>query len=207
MAWTRWLFRALYCSLVLNGVALAALALTYANLSDRQSFVLDAGPSLATAQREWMGVEKASVDDLVLFLHDTVPALHMLDDGGNPSLRLLKGTIEPSILTKAEERVMRNIDSARSKLIVQFLVPTRVSDVEEDESTGRIAAYYRGYLVTLIQSTNRFVLQPYRAQVVLTRNTPNRVNSRPFYLARIEERFGPKATEWDQESEGRKARR
>jgi hypothetical protein len=74
--------------------------------------------------------------------------------------------------------------------------------VVTDNERGRLSAYVRGYLAIIVQSTNKPVVLPYRAEVLLEMAPPSRLNRFPFVLIRREWRIDKAALEWDETRAG-----
>lgn len=202
-AYVRWLLRVLIASVILNGIVLLVLFVTGLMAGQRPTMQLNAAPSLrAEADAVFGKKTDVNVDDLLLYINTVLPLMHRLDDRGAPELPLLRGLVAPAVFDKAESEAKRSAPLAKKNFVIQSLVVTRVDDVVTDNERGRLSAYVRGYLAIIVQSTNKPVVLPYRAEVLLEMAPPSRLNRFPFVLIRREWRIDKAALEWDETRSG-----
>ena len=205
-AYVKWLLRVLTVSILINVAVVAMLFVAGLLAGHRPLVQVTARPSLAAEAEAFFGSEtKVSADDLLFFLNTVLPLMHRIDDRGNPELPLLRGMISPKEYERVEKEMVRLSDLAKKNIAIQNLVVTRVEDVEQDSSGSRISAYVRGYLAIIVQTSNRFTVVPYRAQVLLELNPPSRLNRFPFVLLKRDWRMDKAAIDWDAERAAMKA--
>ena len=199
-SYVSWLLRVLYASVILNGVCLVILVITALLASQRPLVQLNGPPSLRAEAKAMFGSDtEVNVDDLLIYLNTVLPLMHRIDDRGSPELPLLRGLIAPTVYEKAQQEADRSAKLAKQNFIIQNLVVTRVDEVEIQRERGRISAYVRGYLAIIIQSKNRPVILPYRAEVLMEMAPPSRLNRFPFVLIRREWKTDKAALNWDTE--------
>ena len=198
-AYVRWLLRVLTASVILNGVVLTILFLTGLVAGQRPTLQMNAAPSLrAEADAVFGKNTEVNVDDLLLYVNTVLPLMHRVDDRGSPELPLLRGLVAPAVYDKAEAEAKRSAPLAKKNYVIQNLVVTRVDDVITDTERGRLSAYVRGYLAIIVQTTNKPVVLPYRAEVLLEMAPPGRLNRFPFVLIRRDWRIDKAAIDWDE---------
>ena len=198
-AYVRWLLRVLTASVILNGVVIMILFLTGLVAGQRPTLQLNAAPSLrAEADAVFGKNTEVNVDDLLLYVNTVLPLMHRVDDRGSPELPLLRGLVAPAVYDKAEAEAKRSAPLAKKNYVIQNLVVTRVDDVITDTERGRLSAYVRGYLAIIVQTTNKPVVLPYRAEVLLEMAPPGRLNRFPFVLIRRDWRIDKAAIDWDE---------
>ena len=198
-AYVRWLLRVLTASVILNGAVITILFLAGLIAGQRPTLQLNAAPSLrAEADAVFGKNTEVNVDDLLLYVNTVLPLMHRVDDRGSPELPLLRGLVAPAVYDQAEAEARRGAPLAKKNYVIQNLVVTRVDDVVTDTERGRLSAYVRGYLAIIVQSTSKPVVLPYRAEVLLEKAPPGRLNRFPFVLIRRDWRIDKAATGWDE---------
>lgn len=197
-AFVKWVLRLLAAALILAGASVAAVVIAGVMVRKRPTYTLVAPPSLAAeADAFYAGEPEANLDDLIIFLNTTLPLMHKVDDRGSPDLLLLRSLVTPAIYEEVRAELGRSARTAKQNLIIQNLVITRIEDVDVKKDRGRVGAYVKGYLTIIIQSRNKHVIMPYRAEVVMDLTPPSRLNRFPFVMVRREVRTDKAATEWD----------
>lgn len=197
-AYVSWLLRVLNVSILTNAFCLILLVMTAIMAGRRPVVQLIGPPSLRAEAQEMFGRDtEVNVDDLLIYLNTVLPLMHRIDDRGAPELPLLRGLIAPSVYEMAQKEAERGAKLAKKNFIIQNLVVTKVEEVEILRDRGRISAYVRGYLAIIIQSKNRPIILPYRAEVLMEMAPPSRLNRFPFVLIRREWKTDKAALEWD----------
>ena len=197
-AYVSWLLRVLNASILTNAFCLVLLVMTAIMAGRRPLVQLNGPPSLRAEAQEMFGRDtEVNVDDLLIYLNTVLPLMHRIDDRGAPELPLLRGLIAPSVYEMAQKEAERGAKLAKKNFIVQNLVVTKVEEVEILRDRGRISAYVRGYLAIIIQSKNKSIILPYRAEVLMEMAPPSRLNRFPFVLIRREWKTDKAALEWD----------
>jgi hypothetical protein len=188
--------------LLVLGALLAAGAMVWCmalHLRDRQPVVVRSGPSLKEAASAYYGAPGISYNQLAFFLNACLPLLYAIDGTGHPLLPLAQGFVAPEIYDAAQARLDRSRKEVLANSMTQALSISAITDVVADPSSGRAAAYVRGYLtVTARRAEARFF--PWRARVLVEANPASRLNPYPFYIVRSEERIGPAAAAWDDQA-------
>lgn len=198
-AYVRWLLRVLGLSIGINYVCLLVLLIAGLVAGQKPVLQLNAAPSLKADAEDSFGKKtEVNIDDLLLYVNTVLPLMHRLDDRGAPDLPLLKGLVSPSVFEKADQEAKRSTPLAKKNFVIQNLVVTRLTDVVTDNDRGRLSAYVHGYLVIVVQSTNKPVILPYRAEILLEMSPPSRLNRFPFVLIRRDWRMDKAALDWDE---------
>ena len=198
-AFVRWLLRVLGVSAMLNVFVLLCLGMGWILAGQRPLMQLTAPTSMREEADAFFGKTEINYDDLLLFIHTTLPLLHQIDDRGAAAMPLLRGMISPSVFEVAAREAGRATQLAKKHYAVQNLVVTRVTDIIADSKRGRVSCYVRGYLAIIIQSSGKNVILPYRAQVLLEMIPPSRLNRFPFMLVKRDWRIDKEALAWDAE--------
>ena len=198
-AYVRWLLRVLALSIGINYACLLVLLIAGIISGQKPAMQLNAAPSLKAESEEFFGKKtEVNIDDLLLYVNTVLPLMHRLDDRGAPDLPLLRGLVAPAVFEKADQEAKRSTPLAKKNFVIQNLVVTRVTDVVTDNDRGRLSAYVQGYLVIVVQSTNKPVVLPYRAEILLEMSPPSRLNRFPFVLIRRDWRIDKAALDWDE---------
>jgi hypothetical protein len=203
-AYVKWLLHVLTASIILNGVCLTVLLIAGLLAGQRPLVQVTAKPSLRAEAESMFGKDiEVNEDDLLIYLNTVLTIMHRVDDRGSPDLPLLRGLVAPSVYAAALGEANRNAKPAERNMVIQNLVITRVvkNEMMVDKERGRLSAYVRGYLAIIIQSTNKHVILPYRAEVLLEMAPPGRLNRFPFVLIRREWKIDKAALDWDAERE------
>jgi len=192
----RWLVASVTANAVVLVLLVVALTATYF----RPVYTFKGSPSLSEASRAFYGDQTMDKDQLYMFVLYTLGTLNQVNHQGAPYLPLLQGAVDPAIYSRTKKDVDRNLVEIRKNLITQSLIITAITDVIFDEKTNKLSAYVMGELGVIAgQSTAgvKPVVIPYRARVVMSVNTPSKINPFPYFLSALEQRFDKRAIEWD----------
>lgn len=206
-AFVEWLLRIVTGSLVVNlAIMVALIAANYSAGSKKNVFV-QAPPTLGALTADYFKSDGIRFDEVATSIATILPLLHHVDENGSPLFALLQGAVSPDIYREAEAGIKKSMPDVKKNSAIQNLNITSVGEMEADPKLRRVSCYVRGYFSVTFQASGKSRSVPYRAEVLLEKNTGGNLNALPYTLIRRIERIGQAATNWDEERSAAKTRK
>jgi hypothetical protein len=198
-AFAEWLLRAVTGSLFINLAIMAALIVANYSAGNKQKVFIQAPPTLHALTSDYYKSDGIRFDEVATSIATILPLLHHVDEEGSPLFALLQGAVSPDIYREAEAGIKKSMPEVKRNSAVQNLNITSVGEMEADPKLRRVSCYVRGYFSVTFQTSGKSRSVPYRAEVLLEKNTGGNLNALPYTLIRRIERIGQAATNWDAE--------
>lgn len=171
-------------------------------LQSRPVQIAESKPTLKEEHKaliEEVGIRRDHFD---LFVISTLGILLGVDDSGASYRPLLKGSVDPNILSRFEQETLNNLSNIRKNMMVQNLTVNTIREFTFNSETGVASAYVMGYIATIIQQSERGQRAgtlPFRARVFIRSSPRSNLTPQGFYMVDLEDRIGDDALAWDRE--------